>query len=277
VWIVPLPREFSILARASERIYRLYVPDLSQAGEADELSLPTGEVHHALHVLRLRQGDTVELFDGRGLRGSGNIASVARNSMTVRTAGRPELTPRRAPAIHLGFAVPKGNRLDYLLEKATELGAASIEPVMFQRSVAGAEELSAEKQARWLGQCIAAAKQSALDYLPTIAQIMPLEQWANIAASLADGKTPASPQAESRQVVCLMGDASRQAVAINQALSLDRPADIYLLVGPEGGITDEERELARRAGFQAVRIGWTTLRVETAVLALMSAVSAFYT
>jgi 16S rRNA (uracil1498-N3)-methyltransferase len=211
--------------------------------------------------------------------------------MTVRTSGRPETFPRRGPAIHLGFAIPKGNRLDYLLEKATELGAAAIEPVLFQRSVAGAEELSAEKQTRWLGQCIAAAKQSALDRLPTIAQIRPLEQWLIAAAgktggtseTLAgqdqdEGKTATTPLAP-RQIILLMGDASRQAVAIGQALlPLPQvPDEIYILVGPEGGMTDDERQQAVRAGFVAVRIGQTTLRVETAAVAMLAAVSAFYT
>ena len=253
------------MSRVSERIYRLYVPDLGQAGQSDEVSLPHGEVHHALHVLRLRQGEAVELFDGLGRRCCGSVASIARSSMAVRITGKPEIFPRRTPVIALGFAVPKGNRLDYLLEKATELAVASIEPVIFQRSVAGAEEMTAEKQARWLGHCIAAAKQSALDYLPSIAQPTLLEQWVTAAPSVPE------------KAVRLMGDASMRAVSISQALPPETPEKIFVLIGPEGGITDEERNVAVRAGFVGVRIGWTTLRVETAAVAMLSAVNAIYT
>ena len=103
------------------------------------VNLPRGEVHHALHVLRLGVGADVELFDGRGAAANARVTAVGRAGVEMLvTATLPVAGPPRR-RVHLAFAVPKGKRLDWLLEKATELGAASLEPVVFERSVAGGD------------------------------------------------------------------------------------------------------------------------------------------
>jgi len=245
------------------KIYRLFCGDLLRqagAGIGGTISLPPGEVHHALHVLRLAIGDEVEIFDGMGCRCRGVIASAGRSSVTVRIININDIPPRRRPAIHIGFAVPKGDRLDYLLEKATELAVASIEPVVFERSVAGGQQLSPAALARWQGQCISAGKQAGVDFLPSIAQMKPLAEW------LTDVTSP----------LRLMGDLSEESRPLVQALPPHKPQSVHILVGPEGGIMPHERQMAMAAGFLPVRVGCTTLRIETAVVAMLAVTAAVY-
>ena len=110
------------------------------------VELPAAEAHHALNVLRLRAGMEVEVFDGQGAHAVGRISHARHGQVTVTVLRVDPPTCRPEPVVHLAFAVPKGKRLDWLLEKATELGAASLQPVVFQRSVAGGEELSEGKR-----------------------------------------------------------------------------------------------------------------------------------
>ncbi|RPI58670.1 MAG: 16S rRNA (uracil(1498)-N(3))-methyltransferase, partial [Planctomycetaceae bacterium] len=116
----------------AEKLYRLYAPGLATAGAGAELALPAGEVHHSLHVLRLKVGQRVELFDGIGRVAVGAVAQAGRNEMSVRVDSVTGPLPRQGPQVELAFAVPKGNRLDWLLEKACELGVASLVPVIFE-------------------------------------------------------------------------------------------------------------------------------------------------
>jgi 16S rRNA (uracil1498-N3)-methyltransferase len=214
------------------------------------------ESHHAAHVLRLAAGSRVELFDGRGGRAEGHVERVKRGEVAVAIDHRDAPSRRPHPAVHLAFSTPKGNRLDWLLEKATELGAASLGAVIFQRTVAGGREPSEAKARRWLGQCIAAAKQSGLDFLP---ELRPPLRLADLLAA------PPGP-------LRLAGDSAGDARPLPEALSaLGDQQDVLLLVGPEGGLTEDERAAVRAAGFTFVRLGRTVLRIETAAIALLAA------
>lgn len=241
---------------------RFFVPDLParpggrRAASSPAVSLPPTESHHAVHVLRLKSGDPVELFDGRGASALGRIDAVRRDAVaaTIEEVRPPAARPE--PILHLAFAVPKGDRLDWLLEKATELGAASLRPVAFHRSVAGTGRLSPAKRGRWLARCIAAAKQAGLDFLPDLGDPVPLDDFLG-----ATGDT-----------LGLCGDLGADSQGLPRALHGRRPHQpVTLLVGPEGGLTDEERLAIRRAGFLFVRLGRTTLRIETAAVALLAA------
>jgi 16S rRNA (uracil1498-N3)-methyltransferase len=227
---------------------RFYVPHLGQG----DISLSHGESHHALHVLRLRVGDAVELFDGRGGLAEARVASVGRRELIV-SASAAARQHRLGPDIHICCAVPKGARLDWLLEKATELGAASIRPVLWRRSVAGGEELSQAKRARWLGHCIAAAKQCGLNWLPELCEPLTVPSLA-----AAPGGEPA-----------WFGDLSNDAAPLGTAPLAAGP--LWIAVGPEGGIADDERSTLLEAGWQPVRLGHTTLRIETAAISLLAA------
>lgn len=248
--------------------YRLYAPQLGSlyahpttpGMPLPPLVLEQAEAHHAATVLRLRVGQEVEVFDGCGHRARGAIASAGRHEMMieVQALAAPQSPP--SPAVHLAFAVPKGDRLDFLLEKATELAVASLQSVVFERSVAGGDELGEHKHQRWMNQCIAAAKQSGLDFLPQIHQPLGL-------ADLLAQSRPAG-------TLCLLGDGSAEARPVGNALAESKAGDVLLLVGPEGGLTPQESTAAREAGFLPVRLGQTTLRVETAAIALLAAVRA---
>jgi 16S rRNA (uracil1498-N3)-methyltransferase len=238
---------------------RFYVPDLA---EGAEVPLPPAEAHHAAHVLRLGPGAPIEVFDGCGRTAEARIAAVRRGRVTLAVGAVRGPARRPEPRVCLAFAVPKGSRLDWLLEKATELGVAALRPVRFERSVAGAGDFSDAKRAKWLGHCIAAAKQSGLNWLPDLQDPLPL------AGFLAD---PAPG---------LFGDLAGDAVTVPQAIArlrgsaapaTRRAGDITVLVGPEGGLTDAEREAVRAAGLLPVRLGHTTLRIETAAIALVAA------
>jgi len=226
------------------------------------LPLDATEAHHAARVLRLRAGDAVELFDGAGGTAQARLTEVRRGSVTAQVEVVRPRRERPAPILHAAFAVPKGRRLAWLLEKATELGAASLRPILFERSVAGGGELSPGQRRRWRSHCIAAAKQSGLDFLPAI----------EAPASLA------SYAAGPRTGLGLYGSLAEDARPLSAAVpggGGERPV-YYVVVGPEGGLTAGEREALRRGGFSPVSLGRSVLRTETAVVALISGILALH-
>jgi len=241
---------------------RFFAEDLS----SETVRLPREEAHHALRVLRLGVGAELELFDGYGNVADGRIVEVTRQAVDVGIEARRSLGPRPLPVVHVAFAVPKGKRLDWLLEKATELGAASLRPVVFQRSVAGAlaGRLAPAKRRRWTAHCVAAAKQSGLNWLPEIGDPMPLAEFLTQELFGAEGYFGVMGVAEGAPGV-------RQVLARAPA-----GRDVCLLVGPEGGLTHAELAGAAEAGFVPARLGRTVLRVETAAVALLAAVVAIH-
>jgi len=242
-----------------ERHNRFFAEDLC----SETVALSVAESHHAMHVLRMRSGDAVELFDGCGQVADGRIAETRRGRVSVRVMSRRQAPARPRPVIHLAFAVPKGKRLDWLLEKASELAVASLTPVSLEHSVVEPGELAGSKRERWVGHCTAAAKQSGLNWLPELREPLALPEFLR-----RFDKTGAAG---------LAGSASPKAVSVREALafwSSREAGEVHLLVGPEGGMTDSEYAAAEEAGFVQARIGSTTLRVETACVAMVSAVTA---
>ena len=158
------------------RLRRFFCPDLT----GPEVVLSDEEAHHALHVLRLSAGAEVSLFDGRGNSAVGRITRAGPRGVVAAVQRRPPAAQRPGAIVRLAFAVPKGKRLDWLLEKATELAAASLCPVAFHRSIAGGEQLTPAKRRRWLTHCVAAAKQSGTDFLPDIEPLMPLTRFLKV-------------------------------------------------------------------------------------------------
>jgi 16S rRNA (uracil1498-N3)-methyltransferase len=231
--------------------HRFFVENL----DGDQIAVTGVEAHHAAGVLRLKAGEIVDLFDGQGGIVNGAIVSISNKQMVVRCVQR-RTEARPQPIIHLGFAVPKGKRLDWLLEKVTELGAASIQPLIFERSVAGGNELSEGAKRRWMAHLIAAAKQSELNFLPQLWPPLPLERFL----------------AGCSNFLCIAGDAGPGAISMAEAIRRRAAGQkVVLLVGPEGGFTDSERNAILSAGFLHVRIGSTVLRIETAAIALLVA------
>jgi 16S rRNA (uracil1498-N3)-methyltransferase len=220
------------------------------------VELSAEEARHAA-TLRLGAGDAVELFDGAGQVAAGVIEQASRRHAAVRVEQVLQVA-RPGGAVEVAFAVPKHKRIDWLIEKATELGAASLRPICFERSVAGGEQLGENKRSRWESHILAAAKQSRRAWLPALREITPL------AELLADKGLPA---------VRIVGDTTGQPRRLKD-IDLPSGERCVILVGPEGGFTPVEREQIAAAGFSAVRLGETVLRIETAAVALLAAVAA---
>ena len=224
---------------------------VSLAGETVELS--ADESHHALDVLRLTDGVDVEVFDGAGNSAEGTLRLHGRKKADVNILHRRKAERRPEPLIELAFAVPKGKRLDWLLEKTTELGAARLQPVVFERGVAKTAPSS-----RWRSACIAAAKQCGADFLPEIAEARKLPDF------LADVEAD----------IMILGDASGEISIPTAIKEWSSGKRIVILIGPEGGLTDDETASAVRAGFSPIRLGNLVLRVETAAVAMLAAINA---
>lgn len=238
------------------RICRFYSAELADGiGQA---KLIDGEAHHAIHVMRLKAGQSVEVFNGRGDAAEGRVIQLDRSEVTVEISRNLPEVKAIKPAVHLAFAVPKATRLDWLLEKATELAATSLQPVLFNRSVAGGDELSEAKLQKWQSHCIAAAKQCGLNILPEIKPMLTLDEFLSSINSFG-----------------IFGDAGENSIKLADTVARRKAGgDIAILIGPEGGLTDDERSAALAAGLLAVRLGKTTLRTETAAVALLAAVRA---
>jgi 16S rRNA (uracil1498-N3)-methyltransferase len=260
--------------------YRFYIPPLAGLGKGARAVLDTAQSHHALHVLRLAPGSAVELFDGRGAQAAGRIESINKGLVNVSVEQTPVCSPRSAPCVDLAFSVPKGKRLDWLLEKATELGAAALLPVICRRSMAGQDELSDNKRERWLGHCIAAAKQSGTNYLPEIAPPADLPAILN---SLGRPDCPYLHKFVGMVPATAAGAAASPSAAevFQRAPSVSDGAAgasprILVLVGPEGGFADDEASAIIAADFSPMRLGHTTLRIETAAIALLAVTIAMF-
>ena len=221
---------------------------------AETVELSDDQSRHALKVLRLGAGDAVELFDGAGALAEGVLGPAGRVArVAIRRRWRVE---RPGRLIELAFAVPKGSRLDWLLEKATELGAAALSPTVFERSVA-LPELGEHARRRWLGVLAAAAKQCGACWLPEIRPPRPVAQ------VLAE-----------RNGAALVGDGRAQRTVAQAMAALTPGEALTLLVGPEGGLTPAEEQAAAAAGAVGARLGPYTLRIETAAVALLAAAQA---
>lgn len=239
-------------------IPRFYCPlPLSPGALVD---LPAGAAHHAVKVLRLRNGDALTLFDGRGGEwratlkvGAGKTAQAALHHFVARD-------PESPLAVTLVQALPAGDKMDWVVEKCVELGVAAIQPVVARRSIV---RLSAERMARrvmhWNAIAVAACEQSGRNRVPPVAEPLDLPQY------LAEAKAHNA----LRLVLAPEGDA--------RVRDLPRPGlPVTVMIGPEGGWEDEELRAARMAGFGTLQLGPRVLRTETAGAAALAALQAVW-
>ncbi|NML84884.1 16S rRNA (uracil(1498)-N(3))-methyltransferase [Polaromonas sp.] len=229
------------------------------------VGLPEQAARH-VQVLRLQPGDSITLFNGLG---DGQPGSEGEFEATVERMGRSDVdvvigaysaTVREARrAIHLVTGMPANDRMDWLVEKATELGAASIQPVMSERSVLRLKAERADKKlAHWRGIAMAASEQCGRNRLPLIHEVVTLADW------LKKSRDASAAEADRRLLLSLR-EGSRpldQSVAGRGALTF--------LSGPEGGLSAAEEAAAFACGFSPVSLGPRVLRAETAPLACLS-------
>jgi 16S rRNA (uracil1498-N3)-methyltransferase len=248
---------------------RLYVGDelsLPSLQPDTTLDLPAAAARHA-QVRRVQPGDALTLFDGSGHDWPAQVLAMGRQQVTVRL-GAPQVVARELPlAVTLAVGMPANERMDTLVEKATELGVARIQPLLCERAVLRLEgERAQRRQAHWQAVAVAAAEQSGRAVVPVVAAVTTLSAWLGAAAWPADTR-------------CLLlsptADALPLAPTLHDALHGTRPAPsaglaICALSGPEGGLSAAEAAAAQRAGFQPVSLGPRVLRADTAPLALLA-------
>jgi 16S rRNA (uracil1498-N3)-methyltransferase len=234
---------------------RLYVDTPLETGA--ELELPPGAARHA-QVLRLQPGDALALFDGRGGEHAATVTRMGRSAVAVRIGAHDAAERELACAVTLALGMPANERMDTLVEKATELGAAAIAPLVCERSVLRLQgERAAKKQQHWQGVAIAAAEQCGRTRLPCVDAVTPFATWL---------QGLARPIGQTRWLLD-PGAARPLAAAMT---SLRGAARIVVLSGPEGGLSPAERALARDAGFEPIALGPRVLRADTAPLAALA-------
>lgn len=234
---------------------RLFVDLPLQAGAT--LALPPAAARHA-QVRRVQPGDPLLLFDGGGADWPAEVLAMGRSEVTVRI-GTPRPVQRElAQAVTLAVGMPANDRMDTLVEKATELGVAVIQPLVSERSVLRLDgERAAKKQQHWQGVAVAACEQSGRACVPSIAPVLALPAWlAALPPAGAAQRLLLSPQPGARRLRDVAADGT-----------------LCALSGPEGGLAPGEQALAIAAGFVPVGLGPRVLRADTAPLALLAWVS----
>ncbi len=234
---------------------RLYVGEPLRAHQP--LALPEAAARHA-QVLRLQPGDAVTLFDGRGGEWAARIDAMTKRGVMAQALEHRAVERELPCRVTLALSMPSGERMDTVIEKATELGAAAIQPLISERSVLRLSGERADKRrAHWQAIAVAACEQCGRNRVPAVHAAQPLAAWLG-----ALGERGAD---EARW---LLG--WRDAQPWPEA---PPPATVLTLSGPEGGFTAEEEALAAARGFVTIGLGPRVLRADTAPLAVMSALS----
>lgn len=238
---------------------RFYLPPAEF--QKDEPALDAGESHHALHVLRLVPGDKVTLFDGLGHEAMARVAESQGGIVTARVVSRSATRPLPCE-ITLAQAVPKGKNMELIVQKAVELGAHRVVPLLSDRSVVQLDGGDLErKQSKWQAVALEACKQCGRNFLPVV------EKPLTVKAFLEAGRRPELPLIASLQP----GAAHIKKVLGAFASEHGRPpASVSILIGPEGDFTPAEAGAAVSAGFRAVTLGPIILRTETAAMYTLS-------
>jgi 16S rRNA (uracil1498-N3)-methyltransferase len=236
------------------RLTRVYVDGALAPGA--RVALEGSAASHVSRVLRLRPGDALTLFNGQGGEYPGSIEQSQAGSVTV-AIGDQRTVERESPlSLTLAQGVSRGERMDLVVQKATELGVSALVPVLTERSVVRLDpQQAARKVAHWRAIAIAACEQSGRNRVPAVATPLALREFTGLARSAAGGGV-------------------RVLLSPGAALRLDDVpppvTDVTVLIGPEGGLTDSEEDLARTAGFTPVRLGPRVLRTETAAIAALT-------
>jgi 16S rRNA (uracil1498-N3)-methyltransferase len=205
-----------------------------------------------MRVLRLRDGDSLTLFDGRGGEYGARISGLRKDSVQVDVLEHREAERESALNLTLAQGISRGERMDWVMQKATELGVTRIIPVITERTMVKLDERQSEKKLQhWRGIAIAACEQCGRNRVPEVAA--PIAYY-DVIRAIEPGATRIllSPAGTLR------------------ASELPRSHHIAMLIGPEGGLSENEQDAAVAAGFQQVRMGPRVLRTETAAIAALT-------
>jgi len=234
---------------------RFYCPVALHPGAS--LLLPEGAARH-VQVLRLQPGHEITLFNGEGGEYEATVTRMGRSEVQVQLAAHTAVEREAPREVHLALGMPANERMDWLVEKATELGAASLQPLQAERGVLRLSgERAEKKRSHWQGIAIAACEQCGRNRVPPVHAVQAVPAW--LATDL-----PAQ-----RLLLSLQPDSAPLA----QLLARLTPGPVLFLSGPEGGLSGAEEEAARAHGFLPVSLGPRTLRAETAPLAALAALT----
>lgn len=226
----------------------------------ENLALSGEEAHHCTEVMRCRAGDRIIVFDGAGTEAEAEILSTGKG--TVSLAAKLVSQSARPPAcLTLGQAIPKGKNMDLIIQKATELGASRIVPLLSERTVVQLDgDDLAKKQDKWQRVAIEACKQCGQNWVPEVAEPVSVEQFVKKTTDRFRLIAAISPSARTLKEI----------LADWQDDHGSRPDAATLLVGPEGDFTPAEVSLALGAGFFPLSLGPIILRSETAAIYTLS-------
>lgn len=217
------------------------------------LTLSGDEAQHCSRVMRKQPGDTIEIFDGAGCVAVCEITHVSKAEVQAKITSETRLEPFQT-SIHLLPALIKAEPFEWLLEKAVELGATSIQPIITERTVIHLDAAQSEKKlAKWRRHMIESAKQCHTPFVPEL----------KAPVTLATGL---KFQADFKLIPAL----SEHSRTLKQALPASKPNSVAVLIGPEGDFTAEEEAQAFAAGFVPVTLGPLVLRAETASIATLA-------
>ncbi|MEP7247616.1 MAG: 16S rRNA (uracil(1498)-N(3))-methyltransferase [Gammaproteobacteria bacterium] len=233
------------------RLTRVHVEEPLVAGQPCVIE-GTG-ANHIMRVLRLRDGDLLTLFDGRGGEYGARITAFRRNAVQVDVQEHRAVERESTLDLTLAQGISRGERMDWVIQKATELGVRRIIPVLTERSVVRLDERQSERKLQhWRAIVISACEQCGRNTLPELAE--PMELYGTFKTVEPDFvRVLLSPSGTLRA-----GD-------------LGQPTKIAVLIGPEGGLAEREQEAAVSAGFKEVQLGARILRTETAAIAALAA------
>jgi 16S rRNA (uracil1498-N3)-methyltransferase len=233
------------------RLTRVYVEEALAPGRP--CTIDGTAVNHISRVLRLRDGDALTLFDGRGGEYTARITGFRKNAVQVDVQEHRAIERESALDLTLVQGVSRGERMDWVMQKATELGVRRIVPVLTERTVVRLDDRQGEKKLQhWRAIVIAACEQCGRNRVPEVSAPLGLYETL-LTLDAAATRVLLSPSGKLR------------------VRDLPRPVKVTLLIGPEGGLADNEEYAAVTAGFQQVQLGPRILRTETAALAALAA------
>src|SRR5438132_3607841 len=230
----------------------------------DALSLRDAEAHHARDVLRMKRGDRVVVFNGRGREITAEIVDLAKHEVRLGKLQENQTTPLRC-RITRGQAITKGKNMDLIVQKAVEIGAAEIAPLISERTIVDLDRKEAEqKKAKWKQIAIEAGKQCGQNWLPQVNTPRKLKDFFSGAGNF-DLRLIGSLQPDAIHFKKILGDYTDQ--------HRDRPKSVLMLVGPEGDFTPAELALEKTHGCLPITLGPIILRVEPAAIYCLSDLS----
>jgi len=243
-------------------VHRFYISP--ENWNPDALALTGTEAHHARDVLRMKPAERLVLFNGRGREITAEIADLSGDGIQLRKLHEAE-TPALRCRIILGQAIPKGKNMDLIVQKAVEIGAAEITPIISDRTVVQVDpENAAQKRAKWQQIAIEAAKQCGQNWLPQVHEPRRLGDFF-VASATFDLRLIGSLQPDAQHLKEILADYSSEHRHL--------PGSVLMLIGPEGDFTPAELALARRHGCHPITLGPIILRVETAAIYCLSILS----